>query len=940
VLIDAIVTWLVAAAGDRLVRLVAGSRDERKLREALRLAIDATVAGVPEAQRDKIIRGLGQEFAKPPRLKIDLARPMAEALHDAVVAQLAPLGGYVAVDTGLPFYEDAGLDEDLFPHQLAQAFDTAVRLVAGTDGLAALAARLDADYLRARIDDLRVAAGEQTSMLSKALEARETDDVAGLRQAQLTERLGGPEGSTPSAPRPVTDWDALALGVHRPITGDSAAGQQQRGLTPYVLRAHDARLRGLLATRTQPVLVVLVGGSSTGKTRAAYEAVRDSLPDWSLLRPADAAELLAQLRDGAVSQRTVLWLNETQIFLRDQPEVAAALRRLLATDEPVAVIGTMWPRFWKELTSAPPEDAPDVHHQARELLLHNANRVNVPEVFSSDDLAALRREAATDRRLAAAAEAADSDGKVIQVLAGGPELVQRYEHPADAVDRYAKAVLTAAMDARRSGYESPLSRPFLEDAAPVYLDPPDRVGAPADWFATALDQAVTEVRGIAALSGHRDQPSVGPPDGYLLHDYLDQHARATRRGVLIPAVVWAALTTHALGPADRIRLAQAAQWRGLYRYAVDLARPAAEAGDTTAIRLLAIRLDEAGHAEEAQHWMQRAAEAGDPYGVQARAKRLDDSGDGEGAEAVLRTAAAAGDTSAILSLAGRFDQAGHREEAEQLLVQAAESGDTVVMGQLAARLDEAGQAQEAEQWIRRAAEAGDPIAMDQLAARLDEAGQAQEAEQWMQRAIKAGSPFTDFIRSRLAQRFYDTDRPDEAEAMLRQDIEAGNSSSMWILAARLDQADRAEEAKQLRQRARDAGEYFALWFAIRETEEAGGGLDDFERLLHPAAEAGDPFAMRTLAEKFDEAGRAAEANQWLSDSAQAGNLNALHVLAGRLEQANRTEEAEQVRRRIIEAGNSMAVPTLAQQIQGTDPIRADNLRRYGIEPGGDTAPPW
>jgi hypothetical protein len=43
---------------------------------------------------------------------------------------------------------------------------------------------------------------------------------------------------------------------------------------------------------------------------------------------------------------------------------------------------------------------------------------------------------------------------------------------------------------------------------------------------------------------------------------------------------------------------------------------------------------------------------------------------------------------------------------------------------------------------------------------------------------------------------------------------------------------------------------------------------------------------RPAAEKLDEAGRGAEANQWLSDSAQVGNLNALHVLAGRLEQAD------------------------------------------------------
>jgi hypothetical protein len=123
-------------------------------------------------------------------------------------------------------------------------------------------------------------------------------------------------------------------------------------------------------------------------------------------------------------------------------------------------------------------------------------------------------------------------------------------------------------------------------------------------------------------------------------------------------------------------------------------------------------------------------------------------------------------------------------------------------------------------------------------------------------------------------------------------------------------------------------------------KQSGGGLDDFAALLRPSAEAGDLFAMRTLAERLDEAGRGAEANQWLSDSAGAGNLNALHVLAGQLQLAGRGQEAEQVWRRIIEAGNIAGVQSLAQQLEGTDPTRADNLRRYGIEPGGSTAVPW
>ena len=114
-------------------------------------------------------------------------------------------------------------------------------------------------------------------------------------------------------------------------------------LTVYVQREHDVQLRELLSAPAGPVMLVLVGGSSTGKTRAAFEAVRQCLADWSLLRPLDAADLLDQLRGGAVGPQMVLWLNETQIFLRGQPDVAVALRRLLARDEPVVVIGRCGP---------------------------------------------------------------------------------------------------------------------------------------------------------------------------------------------------------------------------------------------------------------------------------------------------------------------------------------------------------------------------------------------------------------------------------------------------------------------------------------------------------------------------------------------------------------------------------------------------------------------
>jgi TPR repeat protein len=726
--------------------------------------------------------------------------------------------------------------------------------------------------------------------------------------------------------------------VHRAITTDDAAsGPALPELTSYVLRAHDHRLRELLAAPAQPVMVVLVGGSSTGKTRAAFEAVRECLPDWSLSRPVDAAELVGQLTGGAVSARTVLWLDEAQVFLRDRPEAAAALRQLLTSGQPVAVVGTMWPQYWKDLTTVGERD---IHHQARQLLLHGTVRVEVPEVFAGEDLVELNRKLGTDRRLDEAAEAARSDGKVIQVLAGGPALVSRYEHPADAEDRYGKAVVTTAMDVHRLGQESPIGRELLAEVAAVCVDPQDRIDAPAGWFDTGMAHATETVHGIAALTARREQPGTGPADGYVLHDYLGQYARTSRGGVLVPAVVWDALTAHTT-TVDRIRLAEQARRRGLYRHAAALATPAAEAGDIAAMKVLAGRLDEAGRTEQAEQWWRRAAEAGDPTAVQMVAKRLDEAGRGEDADRVLGQAAEAGDSSAVLALAGRLDQAGRGENAEQLLRRAAEAGDTIVMERLAARLYEADRGEEAEQWLRRAAEAGDTPVIQILAGRLDEAGCAEEAEQWWRRAAESGDHFAFYAMVRLAKRFDDAGDDEEAEQWWRRAAESGHTSSMWALAGRLDQAGRTEEAEQWRRRAFDAGDYFAIWAALAQIEQTGRA-EEAEQLLRPFADAGDQFARGRLVLWLDQAGRGEEAEDLLRRFAESGDLTAMYVLANRLDQAGRGEEAEQWRRHAIEIGGDLtALNFLAEQLDKTGrPDEAERLRRYGIEPGGRTADPW
>jgi hypothetical protein len=120
--------------------------------------------------------------------------------------------------------------------------------------------------------------------------------------------------------RRVTDDDPRDLGVHQWIKVD---GVDPDLLPTYVPRVHDEELRAFLRGVTGARLVIVRGSSSTGKTRACYEAVRAELASWSLLYPRTPVDLLRLLEED-VPARTALWLNETQDYLRtDQADDAA-----------------------------------------------------------------------------------------------------------------------------------------------------------------------------------------------------------------------------------------------------------------------------------------------------------------------------------------------------------------------------------------------------------------------------------------------------------------------------------------------------------------------------------------------------------------------------------------------------------------------------------------
>jgi uncharacterized protein YidB (DUF937 family) len=444
--------------------------------------------------------------------------------------------------------------------------------------------------------------------------------------------------------------DPFSLEVHRPVQADNPPPGLPV-LPVYVLRDHDLQLAEVVQATADGSsgIAVLVGGSSTGKTRACWEALRllrERPEGWRLWHPIDPSRPEAALLElPSIGPRTVVWLNEAQFYL-DAPadglgeQIAAGLRELLydPARAPVLILATLWPQFWDALTSRPGAGE-DRHAQARELLTGRED-ISVPAAFTADQLQQLA--GAGDPRLAWAAEAAEG-GQVIQFVAGVPELMARYRNAPPT----AAALISAAMDARRLGMGVALPLAFLEAAAPSYLTDTDWDGLGEDWLEQALAYTAAPCKGIRGpltrirpRSIRSADPAHGP--GYRLADYLEQHGGYARRRHIPPADFWDAAVRFA-DPGDLPALAIAAENRGLLRDAARLRRRATAHGDTSEAAVFIERWHSV-HPDSADpnpaRWAAVHASLAIPYDVAGLLYALRKAGAAEQAKALAVRAAA------------------------------------------------------------------------------------------------------------------------------------------------------------------------------------------------------------------------------------------------------------------------------------------------------------
>jgi tetratricopeptide (TPR) repeat protein/transcriptional regulator with XRE-family HTH domain len=732
--------------------------------------------------------------------------------------------------------------------------------------------------------------------------------------------------------RPIDQWDPFSLGVHHPI---AAVQRSSRGpvdlplLPPYVPREHDQQLHEQLDPECPgPRMTVLTGQSCTGKTRAAYEAVLSCLPEWQLVRPETSADLVHLLADDKVGPETVIWLNETQTYLDGEhgEEAAAALRRLLTSTLRVVVVGTMWDTDWRALTARPAPGSPG-YPQARELLDQSAVKITVPANFPQQTLTELYQAAGDDPRLAEAFQAAWETGEIAQVLAGGPWLIDFY---ADA-SPHAKAVLDAAIDAWVLGHHAPLPAALLEEAAAGYLDKRQRAVS-ATWFTDALAQATTKIKGaVAPLTALRTSHGAGEPDGYMVADYLLQHASNGRPSPLQPVELWDALASHTTGPADHVRIAQTAVKRNYRRHAGLHFRAVVESsnGDSPPVQLAEVPVPGAAHhgfnlmAVSQGLFVPSIAHSHSQFGLMS--KPLEDiSGD-------------LGHT-ARRGLAGLLEEAGHLREAAELQRYLAESGDKPALAKLAELLEQIGQIDEAAATWRRlgGSDGMDDYSMKSLTSLLARSGRIDEAVEVSQQLVDRGY---NYAAEALAGLLEEAEKYDEAVAVWQLLARRGDIYAMRMLARLLEQvgqidaavavwrpaaeddetyameglagvferADRIDEAAAVWRPAVQAGDMYAMR-ALADMLERCGRIDEAIALWEPAAERGDSSAMEAMARLLDHVGqfgRAVAMQQRLASYDQYSDY-AMRALAGMLERAGQTDEAVAVWRRADERGDPLA----------------------------------
>ena len=345
--------------------------------------------------------------------------------------------------------------------------------------------------------------------------------------------------STDGRPRRVRDVeDPIRLGIHPAVELRDAIDRSQR-LPPFIRRDITEQLE--TSVKRGSGFVLLVGESTAGKTRSAYEAMRKLLPDYRLVLP-DSRQALVSLHPQICrSRRIVVWLDELDRYLGIDGLTPRMVEQMTARQaHRILILATMsaaaHSRF--KTQGVVEETDNDLARNARQIL-DMADTFRLARVWSDAEVS-LARTYGSDPRIEAAIRHAHARRRgVAEYLAAAPDLLSAWDsawesgtHPRGA------ALIAAAVDVRRAGYHQALPVSLIEQLHTHYLDVRGGVALRPEPLDQAWDWATKPLHATSSLLLPKKNGT------YLAFDYLHDSLDAQRPPRRIPEWTWHALVEH------------------------------------------------------------------------------------------------------------------------------------------------------------------------------------------------------------------------------------------------------------------------------------------------------------------------------------------------------------------------------------------------------------
>ncbi|GAA1550206.1 hypothetical protein GCM10009789_00020 [Kribbella sancticallisti] len=689
-----------------------------------------------------------------------------------------------------------------------------------------------------------------------------------------------------------SDYDALELGVHRSAVDNGSP------LTSYVERDVDRSVTGrLTAAADRGGFILIVGDSTAGKTRIAYEAVQRHAPNLPMAAPGNIKEFQDTLLVALLANSPCLiWLDDAERFLGPEGVSPSFLARIRHSS--ITCIATLRSEEYRQITSRSGEHSDDGHQHGltdAQRTLRLLEPIIVERRWSRGEIERARNS--NDARINAALEYSSTYG-VAEYVAAGPRLMEELRISAGSNPR-GTALVTAGIDVGRCGITGDVPTSLLFECHEFYLAREGGELLRPESRAEALTWATRRRYGVTSML----LPSA-VPDSVRVFDYLlDESLRAADAKPVLDET-WESTIRHvADAEAALLRVARSAYREGRADIAEKILTDAAAKGSPEPADDLARLYFAEERLSEARDWLEIAANRGRLESAVRLGVSYEEEDDQASAEAWFMFAADRGNDHAMFHLAQLLRAIGDVDEAEVWYRKAATTEQIGAVVNMAQMISELGRSEEAEQWLREHAERSthaknslglmlqgdgrteEAVKVWSEAAREDDGADAAAnlgnhyisrgdfklAEKWTRRAIASGK--LSRYASQLGYVLLRLKRPAEARAVLLPLAEDQDPEAAQLLAATYMESRERRSAEKWYRAA-------AEWTGPAQAD-AKANLGSF--LFHNAKKS--------------------EGRALLEEASQLGSETAVYPLAFIANEEGRTELAITLFRRLMAQGN-------------------------------------